>query len=321
MILIICSIKRPLDAEIDAASPPAKRNKRESSTKSTGSGRGRNDSVSGSSRPRGRRNSSLQSPTILLPPSPFHIKVEDNDMDTTLSVLKSPTQARVSRQRRRSSNSSVASPSIPSPAPIEPQKPSRPRQRRQSIRKQQQEEKERQLREQEEENLKSSLFNLNDASLQKFLPSPPTPRQNIPISKMRTDKDLMVTANDLDQLFDDDDDDDDDAFKKTPNNDTSFGFHLGPGSSSKPTDMFGSSQTMVNTGVVPSQDLARMFPTPPSLEPVAHSPPCSTGSDYISPGSVKTMVCGMATSPETHPLGTIIMTDGEHDSIISPKVS
>jgi hypothetical protein len=198
--------------------------------------------------------------------------------------------------------------------PVEQQKPSRPRQRRQSIRKQQQqEEKERQLKEEEEEQTRTSLSSF-DPSMQKILPSPPTPRQ-ISISNLMTDKDLMVTANDLDQLFDDEDDD---TFSSAINSDGNCGNHIGHGPNSKAMDTYNPSQTTVNTGVVASQDLARMYPTPPSLEPVAHSPPCS-GSDYISPGSVKT-ICGMATSPETHITGLAVMVDGDHKHLFSPKV-
>lgn len=236
------------------------------------------------------------------------------EMTITVPPIKSPTQGRGSRQRRRSSTSSAASPSVPSPVTIEQPKPSRPRQRRQSIRKQQQqqEEKEKQLKEQEEEQMRS--FSSFDTSMQKILPSPPTPRQ-IPLSNLMTDKDLMVTANDLDQLFDLDEDDDN--FNGTIvsgcNN------HIGHGTSNKSMDTYNPSQTTVTTGVVASQDLARMYPTPPSLEPAAHSPPCS-GSDYISPGSVKTMTCSMATSPETHVIGLAVGVDAEHKHLFSPKV-
>ncbi|XP_032239146.2 mediator of RNA polymerase II transcription subunit 13 isoform X2 [Nematostella vectensis] len=312
--------KRPsIDLEVETTPVPSKKTKKESSTKGTGPGRPRSDS-SGSSRPRSRRSSSHQSPTVAFNPTPFTSHMEDMDLDP---LLKSPPPIVTPKQRHHSSTSNATSPIVPSPASSDHPKPGRPRNRRQSSRKQQ-EEKERLLREQEEERLRLEQQRVTsfESSMHKVLPSPPTPRNIMPINLV-TEKDLAVTEYDLDHIFDLDDEDDGGGGMGLGMGGSGGGGGGGVASSqssfNKTADPYSTSATnMMNTGVVSSHDLVRMFPTPPSLEPMTHSPPCSAGSEYISPGSVKT-VTAMSTSPDAVPLGLIMTSEGDYDRMFNAK--
>ena len=312
-----CSgVKRlPSESDMESVPSPAKRVKREPSTKScTASGRARADS-SGQGRSRGRKNSALQSPAPVPVPSlgdQFTPQSDESEFEAApLLPLKSPPQGKVKPRRRSSTN--VSNSPLPSPASSEQPKPGGTKQRRQSVRKQQQEEKEKEReklsKEREQQEKSGSQVGFDSGLLPKILPSPPTPRTSV--SSLLTAKDLKVTANDLDQLFEEEDDEDGGNEMQTSRGLTQGSHivgdsHLNLGNS-----------TMITTGVIAPTDLARMFPTPPSLEPPSHSPPTSVGSEYVSPGSVK-MVPSSITSPETHPLLPHCGFDGDHREI--PKV-
>lgn len=302
-----CSGKRPsTDAGLENLFSPAKR-RRESST-----GRSRSDSTGGG-RPKGRRNSSQPSPATTPLSDPFTPQPDDTEIEMIQPPIKSPTQGRApsNKPRRRSSSAAVDSPSVPQS--VDGNKPpSRVKNRRQSSRKkQQQDEKERLTKGVEEvkpcpqksEKGLCPSFSSDDDEHE------PTPRS----SNLMTEQDLAVTLNDLDKLFESDGEDDESKSMKID-----FVSHQ-----VNPFDCItniNTHHTITNTGVVAQQDLARMFPTPPSLETVSHSPPCSVGTDYISPGSVKTTVHTAMLSPESHHLMSFTGMDTEQDKQHSPVV-
>lgn len=235
-------------------------------------------------------------------------------MEIIQPPLKSPTQGRVpsNKPRRRSSNATVDSPSVPQPAEIN-KTPSRVKNRRQSSRKKQQEEKERLAKGVEETKprpQKSEKGTYPSFSSSEDEQEPPRS------SNLMTEKGLAVTLKDLDKLFDSDEEEDELGQPKSMKID--FVSHQ--------VNQFDSitnintHHSITNAGVVAQQDLARMFPTPPSLETVSHSPPCSVGTDYISPGSVKTMVQSAMLSPESHHFMTFTGMDTDQDKQHSPVV-
>ena len=241
---------------------------------------------------------------------PFTPQSDETETDVILPPIKSPTQK--SRPRRRSSAASTASPSVPSPAPIEHPKPSSVRQRRQSLRKQQQVEIKKEKQQEERLRQRGSQSSSFDQGDMPVLPgSPPTPTARLP--SLMTTKGLMVTASDLDQLFDTDEEEGAEDHQAAPGTNHSSHNNLMIDGLSN-THLH---QSMPSTGIVASTDLARMFPTPPSLEPISHSPP-SVGTDYVSPGSVKTLLHG--TSPEAHHMMQHFTAEGEHEKLLSPKV-
>ena len=304
-----CSGKRPsTDTGFESAFSPAKR-RRESST-----GRSRSDSTGGG-RPKGRRNSTQPSPATTPLSDPFTPQPEDQEMEMIQPPIKSPTQGRIpaSKPRRRSSNTTGDSPSVPQPADAS-KPPARVKNRRQSSRKKQQEEKERLAKGVEE--VKSRPQKNEKGMYPSFSSSDdehePTPRS----SNLMTEQDLAVTLNDLDKLFDSDEEEDELGQPKSMK--MEFASHqINPFDS---ITNINTHHTITNAGVVAQQDLARMFPTPPSLETVSHSPPCSVGTDYISPGSVKTTVHSAMLSPESHHLMSYTGMDTEQEKQHSPVV-
>ena len=286
---------------------PAKR-RRESSTRS------RSDSTGGG-RPKGRRNSSQPSPATTPLSDPFTPQPEEMDMEMIQPPMKSPTQVKPpsNKPRRRSSATASDSPSVPLQGELN-KAPSRVKNRRQSSRKKQQEEKEHLSKEIEE--IKPRPIKNEKGTFPSFSSSDeehePTPR----LSNLMTEQDLAVTLNDLDQLFDTDEEDDELGQSKSMKID--FVSHqVAP---FDPITNINTPHTIMNTVGVTQQDLARMFPTPPSLETVSHSPPCSVGNDYISPGSVKTIMHNAVLSPESHHLMHFTGVDAERDKQHSPMV-
>ncbi|XP_044173755.1 mediator of RNA polymerase II transcription subunit 13-like isoform X2 [Acropora millepora] len=280
--------KRPsTDAGFENVFSPAKR-RRESST-----GRARSDS-SGGGRPRGRRNSSQPSPVTTPLSDPFTPQPDEQDIEMTQPPIKSPTQGRItgSKPRRRGSNAPVESPSMTQSSDASNKLPAKIKNRRQSSRKKQQESNERLNKGSEE--MKPHQSKTEKGSYPSFSSSDDEPEPTPRTSNLMTEQDLAVTVNDLDKLFDSDEEEDESGQGKSVKID--FGSHVNPFDS---ITSINSHHTITNAGVVAQQDLARMFPTPPSLEPVSHSPPCSVGTDYISPGSVKTTVHSSLLSPET----------------------
>ena len=304
-----CSGKRPsTDTGLDCVFSPAKK-RRESS-----SGRSRSDSIGGG-RPKGRRNSSQPSPATTPISDPFTPQPDEPEVETIQPPIKSPTQGRPpsNKPRRRSSSAAADSPSVPQLADVS-KPPSRVKNRRQSSRKKQQEEKEKQTKEVEEVKPRPQK---NDKGLYPSFSSSddehePTPRS----SNLMTEQDLAVTLNDLDKLFDSDEEDGESG----QSNSMKMDFVSHPVHSFDSITNINTHHTIMNTGVVAQQDLARMFPTPPSLETVSHSPPCSVGNDYISPGSVKPMVHSAILSPESHHLMSFTGMDVEQDKQHSPVV-
>lgn len=305
----LCSGKRPsTEAGFDVVYSPAKR-KRESST-----GRSRSDSTGGG-RSKGRRNSCQPSPVTTPLSDPFTPQPEDQEMEVIQPSIKSPIPGRVAanKPRRRSSNAAVDSPSVPQSADTT-KPPSRVKNRRQSSRKKQQEEKEKLSKEVEE------IKPLQIKKEQRVYPSfsssddehEPTPRS----SNLMTEQDLAVTLNDLDKLFDSDEEEDELGQAKSMKID--FVSHqVNPFDS---ITNINTHHTITNAGVVAQQDLARMFPTPPSLETVTQSPPCSVGNDYISPGSVKTTAHSAMLSPESHHIMSFTGMETDQDKQHSPVV-
>ena len=310
MFISHSSGKRPsTDGGFECVPSPAKR-RRESSTS-----RSRSDSTGGS-RPKGRRNSSQPSPVMTPLSDPFTPQPEDQEMEMIQPLIKSPTQVKVPSNkppRRRSSATASDSPSMPVPADLG-KPPSRVKNRRTSSRKKTQDEKERLSKGVEE--IKPSPQKSEKGTFPSFSSSDdehdPIPRS----SNLMTEQDLAVTLNDLDQLFDTDEEDDELGQSKSLKMD--FVSHQAP--PFDPITNINPHHSMINTGVVAQHDLQRMFPTPPSLEPVSHSPPCSVGNDYISPGSVKTIVHSAMLSPESHHLMHFAGVDVEQDKQHSPTV-
>ena len=230
-------------------------------------------------------------------------------MDTELiqPPLKSPTQK--GRPRRRSSVTNAAS----SPAAAEP-KPATVKSRRQSLRKQQYEESGSKKDKQQARQRGSRAPSSDQVEAPALPGSPPTPSA---LPSLMTAKGLMVTASDLDRLFDTDEEEDDDDVKGGR---SFLGNGLGAQNNGGMSDVLISNtqQSVVSTGTVASTDLARMFPTPPSLEPAAHSPPYLS-SEYVNPESVKALL-HHGTSPEAHPLLPLSGSDAELEKLTSPKV-
>lgn len=212
----------------------------------------------------------------------------------TQPPMKSPTQGRItgSKPRRRGSNAPVGSPSMTQSSDASNKVPAKIKNRRQSSRTKQQESNEK-LRKGSEE-MKPHQSKTEKGSYPSFSSSDDEPEPTPRTSNLMTEQDLAVTVNDLDKLFDSDEEEDESGQGKSVKID--FGSHVNPFDS---IANINSHHTITNAGVVAQQDLARMFPTPPSLEPVSHSPPCSVGTDYISPGSVKTTGHISLLSPET----------------------
>ena len=287
---------------------PAKR-RRESS-----SGRSRSDST-GTGRPKGRRNSSQPSPATTPLSDPFTPQPEDPDIEMIQPTIKSPTQGRPpsNKPRRRSSNAAADSPSVPPPAEVS-KPPSRVKNRRPSSRKKQQDEKEKLAKGVEE--VKPHLQKTEKGFYPSFSSSDdehePAPRS----SNLMTEQDLAVTLNDLDKLFDSDEEEDELGQPKSMKMEFAC-HHINTFDS---ITNINTHHTIMNSGVVAQQDLARMFPTPPSLETVSHSPPCPVGNDYISPGSVKTTVHSAMLSPESQHLMSFTGLDVEQDKQHSPVV-
>ena len=321
-LLLFASTKRPsTDVDVECTSSPAKRSRWES----VSLGKSRSDST-GSGRSKGRRNSSMQSPVSTPLSEPFTPQPEDLEMETVQPLMKSPTQGRVmsSKPRRRSSSNSVASPSVPSPLSADPAKPARVKNRRQSARRQQQGGKEKQSKEEckvrQEQFGKGMFCNMSSSDeeiVSKILPSPPTPRP----SNLMTEQDLAVTVNDLDQLFDTDEEEDVLGQTKLLKSD----FTLSQQYTFDPFTSLNSHHPIANTGVVAQQDLARMFPTPPSQEASAEhasggSDYVSPGNDYVSPGSVKTVVHSAMMSPESQHVMSLSGTEMEHEKQYNPRV-
>ncbi|GAB6029834.1 hypothetical protein CHUAL_005543 [Chamberlinius hualienensis] len=111
------------------------------------------------------------------------------------------------------------------------------------------------------------------------LGSPPTPKTQSkdPVSLLR-EKDLIVTINDLDQLFDTSDDSNDDAFQApSPPGSIKAISALGEdGTSGK------SSKSAGCIGILGPTELSRMFPTPPSLEQASPCGPVGGGDTGTS---------------------------------------
>lgn len=300
-----CSTKRPsTDGIFECVPSPAKR-RRESST-----GRSRSDSTGGG-RTKGRRNSSQPSPATTPLSDPFTPQPDDQDMEMIQPPIKSPTQvsAPPNKSRRRSSATANDSPSVPVPADLG-KPPSRVKNRRQSSRKKQQEEKERISKGVEEikphPKIEKGTFPSFSSSDDEHDPIPRS-------LNLMTEQDLAVTNNDLDKLFDTDEEDDELGQSKSTKLD--FVSHqVAPFDSSTNINAY---HSMMNSGVVAQQDLARMFPTPPSLETVSHSPPCSVGTDYISPGSVVTVVPSAMLSPDLmHFTGVDVEQEKQHSPTV-----
>lgn len=298
----------PSESDINSGPSPAKRVKREPSAKSCAvAGRSRSDSTA-QGRSKGRKNSALQSPAPSAPilSDPFTPQSDESDFDPTpLVSLKSPPQGKA--KARRQSNTNMSNSPLPSPASTET-KPGRTKQRRQSVRKQQ-EEKEKHLKEREQQEKSGLQAGLDPGLFPKILPSPPTPRSSV--SSLLTAKDLKLTANDLDKLFESDDEEFVGDIQTSQG--TNQGSHI---ASDTHSNMCNSTSLAMSTSLIAQTDLARMFPTPPS-PPACHSPPPSIGSEYVSPGSVK-MVPSSMTSPEAHPLFHHSGFEAEHKEI--PKV-
>lgn len=246
---------------------------------------------------------------------PFTPQPEDQEMEMIQPPIKSPTQVSVpsNKSRRRSSATANDSPSVPVPADLG-KPPSRVKNRRQSSRKKQQEEKERlakgveEVKPRPQKNEKGTFPSFSSSDDE----HDPIPRS----SNLMTEQDLAVTLNDLDQLFDTDEEEDELGQTKSMKMD----FVSHQVTPFDPITNINTHHSMMNTGVVAQQDLQRMFPTPPSLETVSHSPPCSVGNDYISPGSVKTMVHSAMLSPDSHHLMHFTGVDVEQDKQHSPTV-
>ena len=305
--------KRPsTDAGFENVFSPAKR-RRESST-----GRSRSDS-SGGGRPKGRRNSSQPSPATTPLSDPFTPQPDEQEIEKIQPPIESPTQGRVtnSKLHRRGSNATVESPSHVQTQDPGSKQPARVKNRRPSSRKKQQEANGtlRTLSKGSGE-IKSQHCKTDKGLYPSFSSSDdehePTPWS----SNLMTEQDLAVTVNDLDKLFDSDEEEDELGQGKSMKMD--FVSHVNTFDS---ITNINTHHTITNPGVVAQQDLARMFPTPPSLEPVSHSPPCSVGTDYISPGSVKTAVHNALLSPESHNLMSYSAMDIEQDKQLSPVVS
>lgn len=313
MYFLFCSgAKRPpSESDIELVPSPAKRVKRESSAKSCAlAGRSRADSA-GQNRSKGRKNSALQSPapaSVSILSDPFTPQSDESEFDAAPPIsLKSPPQGKAKARRQSSTNMSNSP--LPSPASSEQTKPGRTKQRRQSVRKQQQEEKEREkhLKEREQQEKAGLQAGLDPGLFPKILPSPPTPRTSV--SSFLTAKDLKLTANDLDKLFESDEEDGVVDIQTSRPKDP----HIINDSHS---NMYNSTSVPMGTGLIAQNDLQRMFPTPPS-PPALHSPPTSIGSEYVSPGSVK-MVPSSMTSPETYTFFHHGGLEAEHKEI--PKV-
>lgn len=302
------SSKRPsIDGGIECIPSPAKR-RRESSTS-----RSRSDSTGGGGRLKGRRNSSQPSPATTPLSDPFTPQPEELDMEMIQPPMKSPTQVKPpsNKPRRRSSATGGDSPSVPLPGELS-KPPSRVKNRRQSSRKKQQEEKERLSKEMEE--IKPCPVVNEKGTFPSFSSSDDEhePIARLPTNLM-TEQDLAVTVNDLDQLFDTDEEDDELGQSKAMKID----FVSNQVAPFDPIMNINTPHTIMSTVGVTNQDLARMFPTPPSQETVTHSPPCSVGNDYISPGSVKTIMHNTVLSPESH-LMHLAGVDAEREKQHSP---
>ena len=309
-LIFIFSSKRPsIDGGIECIPSPAKR-RRESSTS-----RSRSDSTGGGGRLKGRRNSSQPSPATTPLSDPFTPQPEELDMEMIQPPMKSPTQVKPpsNKPRRRSSATGGDSPSVPLPGELS-KPPSRVKNRRQSSRKKQQEEKERLSKEMEE--IKPCPVVNEKGTFPSFSSSDDEhePIARLPTNLM-TEQDLAVTVNDLDQLFDTDEEDDELGQSKAMKID----FVSNQVAPFDPIMNINTPHTIMSTVGVTNQDLARMFPTPPSQETVTHSPPCSVGNDYISPGSVKTIMHNTVLSPESH-LMHLAGVDAEREKQHSPMV-
>lgn len=247
---------------------------------------------------------------------PFTPQPDEQDTEMTQPPMKSPTQGRItaSKPRRRSSNAPVESPSMAQSSDASNKQPAKVKNRRQSSRKKQQESSERLNKGSEE--MKPHHSKTEKGSYPSFSSSDDEPEPTPRTSNLMTEQDLAVTVNDLDKLFDSDEEEDELGQAKSMKID--FVPHVNPFDS---ITNINSHHSITNAGVVAQQDLARMFPTPPSLEPVSHSPPCSVGTDYISPGSVKTVVHSVLLSPETaHNLMSYTGMDTDQERQLSPVV-
>ncbi|XP_077995263.1 mediator of RNA polymerase II transcription subunit 13-like isoform X2 [Glandiceps talaboti] len=163
-------------------------------------------------------------------------------------------------------------------------------QRRNSIRKQQDKKKqeEEQKKAEEERQKQEQNQSKEQASDKNPLRSPlsglPAARPDPTAKIFMRETDLVVTANDLDQLFESSDDDDGpgqpfDDINQRISQITEDG-PIRPSSSSNKTNPH------TSNGFLGASELQRMFPTPPSLEQNPAFSPCNPGSaEYVSPDS------------------------------------
>ncbi|XP_070572223.1 mediator of RNA polymerase II transcription subunit 13-like isoform X2 [Ptychodera flava] len=195
-------------------------------------------------------------------------------------------------------------------------------QRRSSIRKQDRKKQEEEQKKVDEEKAKQEQNQTkgdqaNDknpmVSIRSPMTSLPSARPDSSASLMR-ETDLVVTANDLDQLFESSDDDDGGLPFEDINQKISQITDDGPLRPNNSNNK-GSSLNSSTNGFLGAGELTRMFPTPPSLEQNPAFSPCNPGSaEYINPDSAPgaTHLDGSSAVPD--------LTDIEiEESLGSPK--